>query len=377
MPSFFLTPASKGKRIVLWSLACFAISQLVLSMYLDTRQLEMRDPLYGYRLNRLRERLAESSNPPLFLLLGSSRVKYSIWPSAMKLHATENGMQPIVYNFGMNGMGAIRELMYFRRLLADGIRPNWIMLEVWPPLWAEAGFFSESRMIQGEDDLHWRDLPLICRYFRRDVDVLHLALRRSLLPISDYRARMLGSVLEPLLPQGQIQAISRHARQCSPDDADGWFPLPWEIHTPEAMRHAQQDGEEKIKPLLQPVRIDPRSDAALRELLAECRQRGIKAALILMPEPSRTRAWYTPQARTIVRDYLSRLQHDYPVPIIDTRTWVHDDDFSDTCHMGQKGVPAFSERLGREVVRPLLEDKPLARDVLFVEQDPGTPCVSP
>lgn len=367
MPNIFLTSANKGKRIVLWGLASFALSQLVLSIYLDKRRLETRDPLYGYRLNRLRERLAESPNAPLFLLLGSSRVKYSIWPTAMKLPADENATQPIVYNFGMNGMGTIRALMYFRRLWADGVRPHWILLEVWPPLWAEAGFFRESRMIQGEDDLHWRDLPLVCRYFCRDVEVMRLALRRSLLPISDYRARLLGSVFQPLLPPTQIEEIRRHVRQCMPDDRGGWFPLPWEINTSEAKRFAQKDGEEKIKPLLQPVRIDPRSDAALRELLTACRQQGIKAALVLMPEPSRTRAWYTPQSRAVVRDYLSRLQRDYPLPIVDTRTWVHDDDFSDSCHMGQKGVPAFSERLGREVIQPLIEDRLLASNVLFAE----------
>ncbi|HTU20102.1 MAG TPA: hypothetical protein VMG10_18705 [Gemmataceae bacterium] len=367
MPSLFLPSATKGRRIVLWTLVCLAISQLVLSIYLDKRRLEMRDPLYSYRLNRLRERLAELPNPPLFLILGSSRVKYSIWPSAMKLHATEKTPQPIVYNFGMNGMGTIRELMYFRRLLADGVRPNWILLEVWPPLWAEDGFFRESRMIQGEDDLHWRDLPLICRYFRRDLDVLRLALRRSLLPISDYRTRLLDAVLPPLLPRDQTEVIRRKIQQSSPDDGGGWFPLPWEFKTPEAKRYAHKDGEEKIKPLLQPVRIDPRSDAALRELLTECQLRGTKVTLILMPEHSACRGWYTPEARTIVRDYLSRLHRDYPVPIVDTRTWVADDDFSDTCHMGQSGVPAFCERLGRDVVQPLLEDRPLESNVLFAE----------
>jgi hypothetical protein len=369
MPSFFLTSANKGKRIVLWTLACFAVSQLVLSVYLEKQRFEMRDPLYGYRLNRLRERLAESPKAPLFLLLGSSRVKYSIWPDAMKIHSGENMPQPIIYNFGMNGMGTIRELMYFRRLLADGIRPSWILLEVWPPLWAETGFFSESRMVQGEDDLHWRDLPLICRYFRRDMDVLHLALRRSFLPISDYRTRLLGIVLQPLLPHAQIEEMTRSASNCLPADRGGWFVLPWETTTPEAKQRALRDGEEKIRPLVQPVRIDPRSDAALREMLAECRQRGIKVALIFMPEPSRTRGWYTPEARAIVRDYLNRLQHDYPVPIIDTRQWVRDDDFSDSCHMRQRGVPSFSERLGREVVQPLIEDRPLPSRVLFAEQD--------
>lgn len=370
MTSFFLTSANKGKRIVLWTLACFAVSQLILSAYLEYQRLELRDPLYALRLRSLRQRLSESRNAPLFLLMGSSRVKYSVRPSDLRIHAPENGSQPIVYNFAMNGMGTIRELMYCRRLLADGIQPHWILIEVWPPLWAETGFFREARLVQGEDDLHWRDLPLLCRYFRRDRDVLRLALRRNCLPISDYRTHILGIGLRSLLPPAQLEDLTRRVNDCWPPDLDGWFPLPWETTTAEAKRRALLDGEEKLKPLVQPVRIDPRSDTALCELLAECRQRGINAALILMPEPSGTRNWYTPQSRAVLRDYLTRLHRDRAVPIIDTRAWVADDDFSDTCHMSQTGVPSFCERLGREVVQPLIDGQPLASRVLFAEDTP-------
>lgn len=367
MTSFFLTSANKGKRIVLWTLACFAVSQLILSAYLEYRRLELRDPLYGLRLRSLRQRLSESPNAPLFLFMGSSRVKYSVRPTDLRIHTSENRPQPIVYNFGLNGMGTIRELMYCRRLLADGIQPHWMLIEVWPPLWAETGFFRESRLVQGEDDLHWRDLPLLCRYFRRDTEVLRQALRRNCLPISDYRTHLLGAALQSLLPRAQFEDLTRRVNDCLPPDLDGWFPLPWETKTLEAKRRALLDGEEKLKPLVQPVRIDPRSDTALREVLAECRQRGIKVALILMPEPSGTRDWYTPQSRAVLRDYLTRLHHDHAVEIIDTRAWVADDDFSDTCHMSQKGVPSFCGRLGCEVVQPLIDDKPLARHVLFAE----------
>lgn len=366
MPSFFLTSSSKGKRIVVWTLASFLLSQLVFSIYLDRRCLERRDPLYGYRLQSLRERLAAAPNAPLFLILGSSRVKYSIWPEAMKIRTADPSAQPLVYNFGLNGMGTIRELMYLRRLLADGIRPDRILLEVWPPLWAETGFFSESRMVQGEDDLHWRDWPLVWRYFRRDREVLRMALRRSLLPISDFRSRLLASMIQPLVPHPQVEELTSFESQCLPVDQGGYFPMPWETTTAEAKQRAVKDGEEKIRPLLQPVRIDARSDAALRELLAECRQRGIPIALIFLPEPSRTRDWYTPESHRIVGDYLTRLHADFPVPILDTRTWVADEYFSDCCHMSQKGVPAFCERLGREVVQPLLEDRLPAESVLFI-----------
>jgi hypothetical protein len=371
MPSLFLTSAPKGKRIALWTLACIAASQMALSIYLDQSRLETRDPLYGHRLKHLRQRLAESPNAPLFLIMGSSRVKYSIWPDAMKLHFHNNSTQPVVYNFGINGMGTIRELMHFRRLLADGIQPQWLLVEIWPPLWAEAGFFREARMIQSEDDLHWRDLLLLCRYFYNDRDLLHLALQKCLAPLRSYRDALLSLAAPSLLSPEKRREMQQKVRDTLPADRGGWFLLPWESITPEEKHRAWLDGDEKIKPLLQPVCIDPRSDAALRELLSECRQRNIKVALMLLPEPSWTRGWYTAEAHAVVCAYLSRLHHDYPVPIVDARAWVSDDDFSDSSHMAKKGVPAFSERLGREVVQPLIDDKPLSPAVLFAERDTG------
>lgn len=368
MPSLFLTSASKGKRIALWTLICIAVSQPALSIYLDKRRLESRDPLYGHRLNHLRERLAESPDSPLFLIMGSSRIKYSVRPGAMKLHSIGNSPQPIVYNFGLNGMGTIRELMHFRRLLADGIQPKWLLLEIWPPLWAEAGFFRESRMVLGEDDLHWRDLLLLCRYFRGEREVLHLAFQKCLTPLRTYRDTLLSLYAPSLLPGDKLREFEQRVVDSLPSDRGGWFPLPWEL-TPEERHKAWLDGDDKIKPLLQPLSIDPRSDSALRELLAECRQREIKVALILLPEPSWTRGWYTDQTHAVVRDYLSRLRQDYPVPIVDARVWATDDEFSDSTHMGKKGVPVFSERLGREVVQPIIDDMPLSGRILFAGRD--------
>ena len=365
MPSIFLTPAGKGRRIVFWTLGCFLLVQLVLTVYLAGWMRELRDPLYGFRLRSLRARLAESPHAPLFLILGSSRIKHSICPSDLEVEAAGDAPKPIVYNFGINGMGFIRSLIYFRRLLADGIHPDILLLETWPPLWGQSGFCQESRLVMGFDDLSLRDLPLACRYFFQERDVLRFALRRAFLPISCYRSRFLKAAVRSLLPREQAEEMDKQVSDAWPADHDGWFLMPWEPATPEAKAHALQQGVIDIKPLLSSLRLDPRSDAALRELLAECRQRGIRVAMILMPEHSLTRGWYSAQARELVQDYLSRIQREEQVPIVDSRDWVSDDEFADSCHMSQKGVPAFCRRLGREVVQPLLEGKPLPNRVLF------------
>jgi hypothetical protein len=273
----------------------------------------------------------------------------------------------------MNGMGTIRELMYFHRLIADGIRPKWLLIEVWPPLWAEEGFFRESRMVQGEDDLHWRDLPLLYHYFRNDRDVLRLAVRKCLLPIRTYRDLLLSLSARSLLSMANLEEMKKRVDDSRPADRNGWFLLPWETITPEAKQLGLLDGIEKIKPLLENFHLDPRSDRALRELLAGCRRNGIKTALILMPEPSCTRGWYSPRTRILVRDYLSRIQQEEQVPIIDARPWQSDDEFADTSHMARVGVPAFSARLGREVVQPLIEDRPLDPKILFAKRPSDQP----
>src|ERR1700736_400335 len=101
MPRFFLVPAAKGRRSVVWTVLCFAASQLALWTYLDSRHPEVRDPLYALRLGSLQTRQAESPHSPLVLFLGSSRIKYGVWPAAMKVRCGEGAAPPVIYNFGI------------------------------------------------------------------------------------------------------------------------------------------------------------------------------------------------------------------------------------------------------------------------------------
>jgi hypothetical protein len=365
MPRVYLLPATTGKKAVFWFLACFAASQVALWAYLDTRHLEVRDPLYGIRLQSLRARLAASPNAPLVLLLGSSRVKYGLWPAVMRMPPGAGASPPVIYNFGLNGAGCIRELMYFRRLLAEGIRPDWLIVETWPPLWPEAGYFEEAKMVLSEDELHWRDIPLVCRYFSSKPTIFFQGLRKSLLPILAYRARLVQATAQSLLTYQQLGEMARVRGAWVPFDDTGWSPLTWGPATSEGQRQLLQRGIEEVKPLLSPLHISPRSDAALRELLDECRARGIKVALLLMPEHSAVRDWYPPQARALVHSYLNGLGREYQMPIIDTRDWVPDEALRDFCHLGQRGAAPFSERFGREVLQPLLQGESPSDGVLL------------
>jgi len=58
---------------------------------------------------------------------------------------------------------------------------------------------------------------------------------------------------------------------------------------------------------------------------------------------------------------------------VDTRRWVLDEDFADYCHMDNSGVSTFSQRLGQEVVQPMVEGKPIRAAVLLADEEPKTP----
>jgi hypothetical protein len=63
--------------------------------------------------------------------------------------------------------------------------------------------------------------------------------------------------------------------------------------------------------------------------------------------------------------YLRRLSVENQTPILDARTWQADEDLPDYCHLSPAGARAFSACFGREVLRPLLQGRPLAKNVLL------------
>jgi hypothetical protein len=83
-----------------------------------------------------------------------------------------------------------------------------------------------------------------------------------------------------------------------------------------------------------------------------------------MPEHSLVGGWYASMQNRFL-PYLRRLSAENNAPIVDARDWQPDEDIPDCNHLSPKGAWAFSERFGREVYRPLLQDRPLPQDVLL------------
>jgi hypothetical protein len=368
MPSIFLSSAGTGKRAVFWSLFFFACAQGVLGVYLNRRQPDVRDPAYGLRLRALRQRIAENPAAPLVLVMGSSRALNGLSPAHMHVQTVEGGPAPLVYNFAFVGSGSIRELMYFRRLRAAGIKPDFLLVETWPVLWPEAGTFAERGII-GQDELRWVDVPVCLRYLPGKLELLGRVVRGNLMPLVCYRSRLIHSTAERLLPRRQARQFTGETQDWTSSDGLGWLPRRENPDSPEALRREVERGRHCTEPLLNPLRIAANSDRALRDLLDECRASGVKVALFLMPEHGECRRWYSPQARALTRRYLTGLSQEYQVPAIDMRDWLSDEEFSDFCHMLPRAAAPLSLRFAREVLQPWLKGEPLDRKVLLQDLD--------
>jgi hypothetical protein len=94
---------------------------------------------------------------------------------------------------------------------------------------------------------------------------------------------------------------------------------------------------------------------ALEDVLALCRAQGIPVTLVRLPESAAYRELYGPAARVAVADLLARVRARWGVEWTDAQLWVPDEEFWDAHHLLTPGARRFSERFGREVLRPALE----------------------
>ena len=341
----------RAKIALLWGVLAFLAGQGVLAYVVSRVHPEIRDPEFGFRLLRLREQAAAAPDRPLCLILGSSRTLSGICPPALPSWPADAGARPRIFNYSQLGAGPLRELQTLRRLLADGHRPTWLLLEVWPPYWPQHGYwFDELHIMQ--QDLRPEDLSVVARYFDNRRDALEKLALETLLPIIGLRSNLLARCASSLLSPDQHWRAGRVAFW-KDGEPSGW--RPWlKRGTEEEFRALIPGVKQQTKPSLDHFGISDTTDRALREILEECRRRHIKAALILMPEHSELRSWYTPAVHEQVNAYLDRLKQEFEVHVFDTRTWVADEAFQDLTHMAPSAAAPYTKRLGSELLLPWL-----------------------
>jgi hypothetical protein len=331
--------------------------QLGLFLALEYGRPQLRDPEYGRKLTRLRQRLAERPHGrPLIVALGSSRTSMGLRPEYLQATRSASTAAPVVFNFGLCSSGPVLELRCLRHLLADGIHPDHLLVEVWPPFLAW--------------DWAWYRTCDIHRLRRREVRELGRfhpfprALRRQwnreqVLPWLSQRALLLNHwAPDWVAPRRRMYLDWQGLNNW------GWVWVPHFYHhlNPKLGQNVPilEAAKKSHRRGLARLCVSAAANQALREMLALCRRERTAVTFVLLPEMSEWRTWYSPATRTEVVHYLRSLDTTGGATVLDARAWAADEDFVEGVHLTHDGARAFTKRLDRELLLPLLEGKGIA-----------------
>ena len=344
MPSAPSRRRACARAGLLWGLALFVSGQLALTALSERWRPELSAPEFGERLKRLRRLLAEAPGRPLVVALGSSRTSFGFRPDALPPCRCPAEQEPVAFNFSQLGGGPLMELHCLRRLLAGGIHPRCVLVEVLCP------FFHAERTL-AEETLFWRQLAQSER-------------PRLGMPLSPWyllRANLLARYAPRLLPRNSPARRELVCwRRCL--DRAGWLRHP--ALPPDGYRRGLDLARHTFAAYLAHAAIAAGPDRALRELLGVCRREGIAVLLFAAPEASELRHW--PRGAAAEKQfhaYLDGVCREYGIHWLDARSWLDDASFADGHHLLPAGAQAFTERLGRDALQPLLEGRFEARNL--------------
>ena len=310
---------------------------------------EARDPEYAVREQRLLARLAGGERR-LWLVLGSSRTQLGL--QAAKLAASDDREAPLVFNFGMPGCGPLMQTVCFERLLARGVRPDKVFVEVNPAqlAWRD-GEPLEERMLDGAR-LSPGELARVLPYYCEPRRVLGKWAWAWFLPCHRRSAE-----LRRLLAAGQVAGDADAADHLMDDYGWQYVPAPFDAARRRELTKLAADQYDGALSHFEPGPIQRK---LLGELLARCRQESIEAALVLMPEGTSFERLYGPQTEPALQTLLAELRREHGVTALDARRWVSDDLFSDGHHLLPDGATAFTERFARSAADPHRLARPAA-----------------
>lgn len=344
---------SYGRRVMLWVLFWYVAVQLVPTLLKDRWQ--RIGPYYESRKwPELAQLVAEDPSRPLLVMVGSSRTAWDFQASALDGMPDSNGRPMLVYNFGVPSTGPLFQLFWLRDMLAKGIRPHFLLIEFLPPLLCEPrrGVFSEDSMLEYET-LSARRMLQWMPYLQRPKKWANLWLEARVAPCYIFRNHLVAELKS--LATGQ--PMLKHP----PIDNRGWHvALPFlEPLVHETALRAARLG---YGPGLMNFRLGKTQYRAIRELLDLCRREKIPSALVMMPEDSHFRSWYSPEAKTAVSNLLAELKQTYGVECIDAQYWLPDYDFEDGHHALLDGALIFTARMRAELPRLLARSKAVKSD---------------
>jgi hypothetical protein len=249
----------------------------------------------------------------------------------------------------LSGGTPLYELLILKRVLAAGIHPTWVIIEVLPPC-----LNGEDKVLASPDPvppnrLRWSDLDVLDRHAPKSYWHRHRKwLQTCLVPWYSNRYSLLNryaaSWLEPdktvsvrflrdhLTPYGRLPVLQNSVTR---EEYDRWFGVTRDHYTP----------------MLANFRVSAEVDRLFREMLHTCRHEGIQViGLLRMPEGTDFKKLYSSEATQCIDSYLHDLCREEETELIDASDWLPDECFLDSHHLLPHGAECFSLRLWHEVL---------------------------
>src|SRR5262245_25773038 len=340
----------RARSAVLLALLTFAAGQLGLSLGIAVAWPHLRDPMYSDKEARLRDRLAAAApgaRPLTVAMLGSSRTSYAFHGRTVEQQLSAGLGRPVVaVNLGVPATGPVAHRVYLQRLLDSGSKVDLVLIEVMPPLLSGSVPVLPERHWLFADRLWHSELELLERFGYPAGELNGRWWHSTLVPAHGLRFQLVGRGAPFLLPYQLRHDASRGS------DANGWSTPIVDSVTPEQYAAGVARARLEYATFLNDFFVGEAARAAVRENLELCRRRGVRSALVLMPEGTDFASWYSPEARRDLDEFLASTG----APVIDARDWSPDDDFTDSHHLLRRGALRFSERLAREALPPLAKE---------------------
>jgi hypothetical protein len=325
-----------------WLLAAFALSQLVLAIYVDQAAPAVRDPEFYLLEGMLRDRMAERPGRPTAMFLGSSRVAHGF--DAKRATGDHDA---VVFNFGVPGSGPYFQTVMMDRLAADGVRADILFLEVLHSFYNTAGVRSLDGSLLDGARLSYGEAVGLFDYTPKSQKgpLRRWALARAL-PVYRHQAELRDLIgLDvfrpgegPTPPFAPIDPFGFRERQIDPERHASLTEL----------AHKQYDG------FYTAFQFDPAAWNRLVGTIDRAKAGGTDVVVVLMPEGSQFRNLYTPEVRAGADDLVRRLRSEVGVTVVDAREWLPDTAFYDQHHLLPDGAEAFADRFRTDALEPAL-----------------------
>jgi hypothetical protein len=336
----------RARAELLSALVAFAVVLAGAAAVLEWVVPEVVDPNYFIRVQYLRRSQAAGPGPRrLVVALGSSLTYHGLDAASLDEPLSQALGEPVtVLNMALPNHLYSTQLLMWRRLQRDGVRPDLLLVEVLPALLIGDHPLQVDELRMPANRLCWSEFKVVEPY------------RGSLRPEMSREVAL--SIAGSLYTRrfAVAQALAPDLVPCADDNNS---PLVWKVDwqpptpPPEVRARLLEGAHRFCAPLL--AGFQPGRCEIVRQLLASAKATGVTTALVVMPDGPALHSWYPPEVWSRIQAWLDAMVAEYGVEVINARDWFgREEDFYDSHHMLPPAAERFTERLGREHLLPLL-----------------------